>query len=125
MTTIHQNDPKGYGALAPVLVDRGYIPIPCQGKQPRLKCWQDARAEQITDLLNDHAGDNTGVVLGDTLLVADIDIKDNATAAKGVAQRVQEVLGAGGRAKPYIPIETSPTSRQRPDNTKTVVVVPV
>jgi len=34
-------------------------------------------------------------------------------------------LGAGGRAKPYIPIETSPTSRQRPDNTKTVVVVPV
>ena len=95
MTTIHQHDPKGYGALAPVLVNLGYIPIPCQGKQPRLQRWQNARAEQITALLNDHAGDNTGVVLGDTLLVADIDIKDNATAAQEVAQQVQEVFGAG------------------------------
>ena len=95
MIILHQHDPKGYGARATELIDAGYIPIPCQGKKPSIPGWPQLTASKAKEFTEQHGDSNVGIVLGDTVLVADIDIKDNATAAKEVAQRVQEVLGAG------------------------------
>ena len=95
MTILHQHDPKGYGALAPVLVDRGYIPIPCQGKKPSIPGWPQLTASRAKELTEQHSDSNVGIVLGDTILVADIDIKDSATAAQEVAQQVRRIFGAG------------------------------
>ncbi len=95
MTILHQHDPKGYGALAPVLVDRGYIPIPCQGKKPRITGWPELTASRAKELTKQYSDSNVGIVLGDTILVADIDIKDSATAAEEVAQWVRGILGTG------------------------------
>ena len=95
MIILHQNDPKGYGALAPLLVDRGYIPIPCQGKRPLVTDWQNMTPERSLSLVHEFPDANVGIDLGDKLAVLDIDIKDHAAAAGEVAQVGRDNLSEG------------------------------
>src|SRR5262245_48355144 len=72
------------------LQDNGWLPIPCNGKAPTLREWQNTSGPRTAEEMREWCGPNTGIVLGRgerPIVAVDLDVLDPEAAS-----RIEEVV---------------------------------